>query len=57
MLNLRPNILYDGLFGVSIPVGIPLVGFADHISVVATARNEELLMDTVNGSMGVTLAP
>lgn len=38
------NILYDPLIAMEMPEGVTLVGFADDVAVVVTARNESLLM-------------
>lgn len=42
------NILYDDLFKIRMPDGITLVGFADDVAIVATAKTETLLMDVAN---------
>lgn len=42
------NIMYDGLFKLDMPDGITLVGFADDVAIVATARTESLLMNSAN---------
>lgn len=61
------NIMYDGLFKISMPHGITLVGFADDVAIVATAKTEPLLMDVANTALlrvsnwiqerGLALAP
>lgn len=42
------NILYDDLLSTEMPTGVRLIGFADDIAMVATAKNERLLTDLVN---------
>lgn len=42
------NILYDELLTSEMPVGIELVGFADDIAMIATARYEEILTNLTN---------
>lgn len=42
------NVLYNNLLELEQPEGVKLIGFADDIAMVVTARNEDLLMSTTN---------
>lgn len=46
------NIMYDDLFRIDLPLGVHLVGFADDVAVVVTAKTEELLMSNANMALG-----
>lgn len=45
------NILYDELLEIEQPDGIQLLAFADDVAIVASAMNEEILMNKVNTSL------
>jgi hypothetical protein len=42
------NVLYDGVLRLQMPEGVTLVGYADDLALVATAKNEEDLMMKTN---------
>lgn len=42
------NILYDGLFKVKLPDGVTLVGFADDVIMLVTAKTEDAIMEKGN---------
>lgn len=45
------NVIYDGLLVTEMPEGCTLIGFADDIALVVTAKSEESLMSTANLSL------
>lgn len=45
------NILYDDLLRLEYPEGVTLIGFADDIALVATEKNERVLMNKVNAGL------
>ena len=45
------NILYDGLLRIELLSGTSLIGFADDIAMVVTAKDEQTLMNTANASL------
>lgn len=47
------NVFYDGLLRMKLPTGVQLVGFADDIAVVGTARTTDLLESVMNSALEV----
>lgn len=45
------NVLYDDLLRLEYPEGVSVIGFADDIALVATDKNERILMDKVNAGL------
>ncbi|XP_074036343.1 uncharacterized protein [Leptinotarsa decemlineata] len=45
------NLLYDELFTIETPDGVNLVGFADDVALVVTAKKEKLLMNQANRAL------
>lgn len=45
------NVLYDELLRIEFPGEVTLIGFADDIAMVVTAKNEETLMNTANAGL------
>lgn len=45
------NTLYDDLLEMEMPEGVTLIGFADDVAMVASAKTEELLMTIVNTAL------
>lgn len=45
------NILYDGVLGIPTPVNVTLIGFADNLAVVATAKDKDTLQRKLNATL------
>ena len=45
------NVYYDGVFGVEVPEGVTLIGYADDLALVAVARSGEEMVNKINTAL------
>lgn len=45
------NVMYDGILGTQLPIGTKAFGFADDLTLVITAKHEEMIMSRGNAAI------